>query len=169
MTEIKLDKYNCPHCEFKAKERSSLTIHLSYKHKRVIKWYFCPFDDYKVTNRDTLNAHMVNKHIIDDKDINRAKVALEHAWYKCYVDGYKAMEKSDFIYHMVHEHSVECLYKCPHCDYTSKNIKNVHAHILSKHIDKVETLLVRNRCPYCDYKTETREELTNHIDLHIVE
>ena len=49
--------------------------------------------------------------------------------------------------------------QCPDCDYKSKEIGNLNAHIKRKHYIGVQW----KQCPDCDFKAKTNGNLNQHI------
>jgi gamma-glutamyl-gamma-aminobutyrate hydrolase PuuD len=52
----------CPHCDYKAKQKSNFIRHLADKHDLGVQWHPCPHCDYKAKQKSNFIRHLADKH-----------------------------------------------------------------------------------------------------------
>ncbi|MFQ5980096.1 MAG: C2H2-type zinc finger protein [Candidatus Heimdallarchaeota archaeon] len=77
----------CPHCDYKAKQKGNLTIHLAHTHDIGVTWHPCPHCDYKTKHKISLTKHFAAKH--------------EHPCPQC---DYEAKNDSALLTHLANKH-----------------------------------------------------------------
>ncbi len=53
---------DCPYCDYRVKEKGSLTVHLANRHNNGVKWHECPYCNFKTKWRSSLTRHLASKH-----------------------------------------------------------------------------------------------------------
>ena len=127
--EVRLYKWHeCSQCDYKAKKKSMLEIHLAQKHSIGDKWYECPYDDYKTKVKDSIAQHIINKH------------AESYNMSECPYCGCQSAHIHSHI-SINHKKEIKVLwtsYKCTFCSFKTKNYKELVDHI-TKHLENNET------------------------------
>ena len=150
------DKFKCPKCEYKAKQKGNLTTHLANKHGIDVQWHHCqqPGCEYKAKEKGKLTRHLANKHGIDVQ------------WHHCQQPGceYKAKQNNDLTRHLAFVHDINVQWhhcQQPGCEYKAKRKADLTTHLAFVHDIGVQW----HECPEtgCDHKFKSNSDLTRHL------
>ena len=153
----KMTWFECdqPGCKYKAKYKSYLKTHKSFRHNIGVTWHSCdqPGCKYKAKTASHLKRHKSESHDIDV------------AWFECDVENcdYKAKYKSYLKTHKSNRHNMDVTWhSCdqPGCNYKAKYKGHLKTHKAHKH--DVNVIWYCCDVQNCEFKTKKPNNLTRH-------
>nr|XP_046481037.1 zinc finger protein 91-like [Neodiprion pinetum] len=161
--------YLCSLCSFKCYERTTLSSHVTRKHKTQgyathRERYQCTTCDYKCSKKDNLNAHMW-----------RHRDGQSNSILSCKMCGFKSFKRSTLSSHVTRKHkrkreekTMSAMmeeYCCNTCAYKTCKKENLQAHVLGHKevVDEGPSL----SCNSCEFKCEKGVPLASYVvDKH---
>ena len=137
--------FPCPLCDYKAKWRHHIPIHIGSMHGGIK--LFCPHCEYTASQKNNLTQHMKAKH--------------EGEIFSCSLCSFKTSWKRHLNDHVKAEHEGR-LFSCEKCEYTAKWSNGLKNHIKTIH-DGVHKNETYHLCKQCDYKTINKSSLKIHV------
>ena len=136
------ETFPCPSCNYKAKHKGSLKIHMEAIHNGLK--HQCPNCKYTSSYKDKLRIHIKSVH--------------EGFSLPCPHCNYKASQKSHLLTHIqsVHEKQRQ-RYPCLHCDYSATKKR-----LVRRHVQKIHERALLIHCPVCDFIAESQSLLQRH-------
>ncbi|XP_022201654.2 zinc finger protein 568 isoform X1 [Nilaparvata lugens] len=138
-----VEKHVCGFCDYKARWRSHLIIHL--KTHAGKRHFSCDLCDYKATHKKHLIPHL--------------RTHTGERPFGCDFCDYKATLKSDLIRHLM-SHTGERPFSCDLCDYKATRKSNLIIHLRTHTGERPFC------CEHCDYKSSQKSSLTRHLKTH---
>ena len=142
----------CMHCDFKNKNWYSIKSHIDSQHPdHAEKQHFCEVCGKGFIFKGTLQVHKKKSH-------SKEKDAPERVCHEC---GFSTKSSSSYFGHMQAKHQPHRHQKCPHCDFHSYKLGNIHIHIDGKHAERYDKNF---DCDHCTrrfvYQTSLKAHLT---------
>ena len=136
-------QYKCSQCDYKAKQKISLQLHLQRKHS-IKKCTQCDkiFKDYFALRKHQLNEcvneAMLNCNCCSYKTISNTQlmkhICREHnSRITCPQCGTKYIQLKPFNNHQKYDCGSEIYYECNHCSYSTNKKGNLKVHIEGQH------------------------------------
>jgi len=145
-SDIEFNTYSCGQCEYKAKWKGNLKIHIDSTHEHI----------ESINENITLSC---DKCEYKTKFIGHFKIHIEtrHGDITCPDCGYKAKERGTLNRHIKAVHG-NMFYSCEQCDY-----KATQKSSLKRHIDTMHENIITYFCVQCEYKTIQKQDLEKHM------
>ena len=153
ITEMSGEKiFACMKCNFKAKNLTSLRVHIEYDHRGTPR-FRCDFCVYEANRKATIQRHVKKMHTF--------------ACQKCPYVGEDNMDLKSHI-NDTHKQPIKMTFSCGECDYTGKCERHLNSHIRLAHPkDEAEIDEKLFPCEDCDYVGRKKCNLMTHIKCHI--
>ncbi|XP_054287656.1 zinc finger protein 84-like [Macrosteles quadrilineatus] len=134
-------RFSCPHCPYKAKQKTSLTSHMMFKHKTTVIWYsdkphICPTCGKRYMHKRHLIRHERYECGKEPQfacgDSFLVKVVDGKPRYFCSC-GRHYKRKGGLSQHQRYECGREPQFSCPLCPYKAKQKTSLTSHMMFKH------------------------------------
>ena len=141
------DKKCCPFCDYKSLQSwQSLKYHIDYRHSDMgEKKYFCDTCSEGFIYEDSVKIHKDTKHLkhvchicgmeytsasgLKEHMIIEHRIGSETKNWICETCAYSAPTKKSLQIHNARKHALDKHKKCPHCDYHTNAMHQMHVHI----------------------------------------
>jgi len=145
-SNIESNTYSCDQCEYKAKWKGNLKVHIDSTHGHI----------ESINENITLSC---DKCEYETKFIGKFKIHLKtrHGDFTCPQCGYKAKERGILNRHIKAVHGNK-FYSCEQCDYKATQKSRLKTHIATMHEN-----IITYFCVQCKYKTIQRQDLEKHM------
>ena len=158
---------HCEYCDYSTRYSGAFRIHVNSVHLNI-KPVQCEVCDKKLRSNIQLKLHIRSVHQkkteqcdICFKFVRNIRIHKQgqHKKANCkYCD--KQFDKyNTMVYHIQQEHKDREVFKCPSCEYKTKNKNNLKKHDLNKHNINYKF------CDQCEYKTKLKSHLQQHQKL----
>ena len=152
---LKLSKYFCDKCDFKAYYKKNFDNHTSMFH--------CPFCNYFCKESEKLSDHFKGLHGSEAKVITVKtednKVREIHPCYECG----KTFDKKGIRSHIQRVHLKSCDFLCDQCEYATIDKRYLLGHKQIYHEEGAK--LGRHKCKKCEKLLVTSRTLKRHDEI----
>ncbi|XP_054287655.1 zinc finger protein 585A-like [Macrosteles quadrilineatus] len=144
-------QFYCPHCPYRAKQKSNLTSHVIVKHGSAPISYPGPKEVFLYYLRQNLQTSCINNVLAIGFLIKGVLLLTEDSSsFPCKGCGKKYRHKTSLSKHRKYECGKEAQFQCPHCPYKAKQKGTLKSHVLIRHTNefhlKMNTMFPCSKC-----------------------